>query len=102
MNNDRSLEQRTVGRVTRRLLPFLILLFIVAFIDRVNVGYAALEMTGDLGFDPEILGFGAGIFFIGYFILEIPGNLTVERWSARKWLARIIVSWGILATMMGF
>ncbi|MEQ1765153.1 MAG: MFS transporter [Pyrinomonadaceae bacterium] len=102
MNSATSLEQRAVSRITRRLLPFLILLFIVAFIDRVNVGYAALEMTGDLGFDPEILGFGAGIFFIGYFILEIPGTLIVERWSARKWLARIIVSWGILATMMGF
>jgi D-galactonate transporter len=83
-------------------MPFLICLYIIAFIDRANVGYAALEMTQDLGFDAEVLGFGAGIFFIGYFLLEIPGTLLVEKWSARKWLARIIISWGILATLTGF
>lgn len=100
-------EEKTIAatarrRITRRLMPFLICLFIVAFIDRVNVGYAALEMTSDLGFDPQVLGFGAGIFFIGYFLLEIPGSLIVERWSARKWIARIVISWGILAVLMGF
>jgi MFS transporter, ACS family, tartrate transporter len=89
-------------RITRRLMPFLIVLFMVAFIDRVNVGYAALEMTADLGFDPQVFGFGAGIFFIGYFLLEIPGSLIVEKWSARKWLARIVISWGIIAVLMGF
>ncbi len=89
-------------KITWRLMPFLICLFIIAFIDRANVGYAALEMTQDLGFDAEVLGFGAGIFFIGYFMLEIPGTLIVEKWSARKWLARIIISWGIIATLTGF
>jgi len=93
---------RIRAKITRRLLPFLICLFIVAFIDRVNVGYAALEMTKELNFSPEILGFGAGIFFFGYFLFEIPGTLLVETWSARKWLARIIISWGIIATLMGF
>ncbi|MBS1794632.1 MAG: MFS transporter [Acidobacteria bacterium] len=83
-------------------MPFLIFLFILAYIDRVNVGYANLEMSKDLGFDPEIFGFGAGIFFFGYFLLEIPGTLIVENWSARKWLARIIISWGFLAIFMGF
>jgi len=83
-------------------MPFLICLFMVAFIDRVNVGYAALEMTKELNFSPEILGFGAGIFFFGYFLFEIPGTLLVETWSARRWLARIIISWGIIATLMGF
>ncbi len=83
-------------------MPFLICLFIVAFIDRVNLGFAKLEMTGELGFNPEMIGFGAGIFFIGYFLFEIPGTLLVETWSARKWLARIIISWGIIATLMGF
>lgn len=97
-----NLESRTKSKITKRLMPFLILLFIMAYIDRVNVGYANLEMSKDLGFSPEVFGFGAGIFFIGYFILEIPGSLIVERWSARKWLARIIISWGILAVLMGF
>ncbi|HRH44913.1 MAG TPA: MFS transporter [Pyrinomonadaceae bacterium] len=104
MENNLSLEieKRTKTRITKRLMPFLILLFILAYIDRVNVGYANLEMSKDLGFSPEIFGFGAGIFFFGYFLLEIPGSLIVENWSARKWLARIIISWGFLAVLMGF
>src|SRR5258708_39955536 len=96
------IESITKRKITRRLLPFLIVLFMVAFIDRVNVGYANLEMSKDLGFSPEVFGFGAGIFFIGYFLLEIPGTLMVEKWSARKWLARIIISWGLLAGLTGF
>jgi D-galactonate transporter len=83
-------------------MPFLICLFMIAFLDRVNLGYAALEMGRDLGFDTEVLGFGAGIFFVGYFLLEIPGTLLVENWSARLWLARIIISWGLLAVLTGF
>ncbi len=83
-------------------MPFLICLFIIAFIDRVNLGYAGLEMTKDLNFNPEVFGFGAGIFFFGYFLFEIPGTLLVETWSARKWLARIIISWGVLAMLTGF
>ncbi len=89
-------------RITQRLMPFLIGLFIIAYIDRVNVGYANLQMSKDLGFNAEIFGFGAGIFFFGYFLLEIPGTLIVENWSARKWLARIIFTWGIMAVLMGF
>lgn len=99
---DNDVAQRAHSRIVRRLMPFLIVLFALAYIDRVNVSYAALGMTDELGFDPKALGFGAGIFFIGYFLLEIPGTLIVENWSARKWLARIIISWGILATLMGF
>jgi ACS family tartrate transporter-like MFS transporter len=83
-------------------MPFLICLFVVAFLDRVNVGYAALEMSKEMGFDTEVLGFGAGVFFLGYFLLEIPGTLLVENWSARLWLARIIISWGLLAVLTGF
>jgi MFS transporter, ACS family, tartrate transporter len=100
--NTDGLAVRTRNKITRRLLPFLICLFIVAFIDRVNLGFAKLEMTEELGFNAEMIGFGAGIFFIGYFLFEIPGTLLVETWSARKWLARIIISWGIIATLMGF
>ena len=96
------LAVRTRNKITRRLMPFLICLFIVAFIDRVNLSFAKLEMTEELGFNAEMIGFGAGIFFIGYFIFEIPGTLLVETWSARKWLARIIISWGIIAMLMGF
>ncbi|MBI3949732.1 MAG: MFS transporter [Acidobacteria bacterium] len=86
----------------RRIMPYVFILYIIAFLDRVNIGYAALEMTKDLGFTAEVYGFGAGIFFIGYVLLEIPGTLLVENWSARGWIARIMISWGILATLMGF
>jgi MFS transporter, ACS family, tartrate transporter len=93
--------QRARRRIMRRIVPYLFLLYVAAFLDRVNVGYAALEMTGDLHFTPEIYGFGAGIFFIGYFLLEIPGTVIVERWSARAWIARIMISWGIVAACTG-
>ena len=93
-------------RITWRLMPFLLLLYFLAYIDRTNVSVAALQMKkavgeGGLGFDDAIIGTGAGIFFIGYFLLEIPGTLIVEKWSARKWIARIMISWGIIATLMG-
>jgi ACS family tartrate transporter-like MFS transporter len=96
------LPAQTIRRVTRRLLPFLILLYIIAFIDRVNIGYAKLQMTDELKFSDAVYGFGAGIFFIGYVLLEIPGTLLVERWSARLWISRIMISWGIVAILMGF
>src|SRR3990167_4727944 len=91
---------RARRRIARRLLPFLFALYIIAFLDRVNVAYAALGMTGDLGFSPEVFGFGAGIFFIGYFLLEIPGALLVEKWSARGWIARILITWGIVTLLV--
>src|SRR5439155_12375763 len=95
------IAQRARRRVRRRLLPFLFVLYVIAYLDRVNVSYAALEMTGALGFSPEVYGFGAGIFFFGYFVLEIPGCLLVEKWSARGWIARIMISWGMLAMLVG-
>lgn len=96
-----SVADRARRRITWRLLPFLLLLYFLAYIDRTNVSIAKLQMTTDLGFTETIIGFGAGIFFIGYFLLEIPGTLIVERWSARKWIARIMISWGIIAALMG-
>jgi D-galactonate transporter len=93
---------RAHRRITRRILPYLCILYIVAYLDRVNVSYAALEMTKALNFSPEVYGFGAGIFFAGYFLLEIPGAILVERWSARAWIARIMISWGIVAILAGF
>ena len=81
-----------------RLLPLLFMSYMIAYIDRQNVSIAKLTMTKDLpGFDNAVIGFGAGIFFLGYFLLEIPGTLMVERWSARKWICRIMVTWGIMA-----
>ncbi len=93
---------RARRRIARRLLPFLFLLYIIAFLDRMNVGAAALQMPHDLGFSDHVIGLGAGIFFIGYFLLEIPGALIAERWSARKWISRILISWGILTVFMAF
>jgi MFS transporter, ACS family, tartrate transporter len=86
-----------------RLLPLLFLSYAIAYVDRINVSLAKLKMRDELpGFDNAVVGFGAGIFFIGYFILEIPGTLLVERWSARKWISRIMVSWGIVAALTAF
>ncbi|MEP7274457.1 MAG: MFS transporter [Acidobacteriota bacterium] len=97
-----ALADRTRRRVTKRLMPYLLLLYLIAYIDRTNVSVAKLQMQGELGFTDAVIGFGAGIFFLGYFILEIPGTLIVERWSARKWIARIMISWGLVASLMGF
>lgn len=93
---------RARRRIARRILPFLFLLYIIAFLDRVNVAYAALNMTRDLGFSDEVFGLGAGIFFVGYFLLEIPGALLVEKWSARGWIARILITWGVATVLVGF
>jgi sugar phosphate permease len=83
-------------------MPYLLLLYIVAYLDRVNVSQAQLEMSGALNFSSVVYGFGAGIFFLGYFILEIPGSIIVEKWSASGWMARIMITWGILAICTGF
>ncbi|MDR3619558.1 MAG: MFS transporter [Paludisphaera borealis] len=96
---------RAVSKAYWRLLPLLFIGYVIAYIDRVNVSFAKLQMQKDLhslGFTESVLGFGMGIFFIGYLILEIPGTLLVERWSARKWISRILVSWGIVAAMTAF
>src|ERR1700689_5734823 len=84
----------THRQIALRLLPFLFVLYVTNYLDRTNVAYAALEMSHDLGFSDRVFGLGAGIFFIGYFIFEIPGALIVERWSARRWMARILITWG--------
>ncbi|HKW57428.1 MAG TPA: MFS transporter [Candidatus Acidoferrum sp.] len=95
-------EFSTRRRIAWRLLPFLFVLFVIAFLDRVNVSYAGLEMMHDLSFGGSVFGFGSGIFFVGYLIFEIPGCLIVERWSARKWFARIMVTWGLVTVLMAF
>ena len=94
--------QRARRRVAYRLLPFVFLLYIVNYIDRVNVSFANLRMSADLGFSDRVYGLGVGVFYITYVLFEIPGAIIVERWSARKWIARIMVSWGIVTILTGF
>ena len=91
-----------VATIRRRLLPLMIACFFIAFLDRVNVGFAALQMNEDLGFSARIYGLGAGIFFIGYFLFEVPSNLVLHRVGARRWIARIMISWGLIAAGMAF
>jgi ACS family tartrate transporter-like MFS transporter len=96
------LEHRTIAKVSARLIPFLILCYFVAYLDRVNVGFAALTMNKDLGLSASAFGFGAGIFFLAYFLFEVPSNLFLERVGARKWIARIMVSWGVISGATAF
>jgi MFS transporter, ACS family, tartrate transporter len=96
------LEQRTIAKVSARLIPFLILCYFVAYLDRVNVGFAALTMNKDLGLSASAFGFGAGIFFLAYFLFEVPSNLFLERVGARKWIARIMFTWGVISGATAF
>jgi ACS family tartrate transporter-like MFS transporter len=90
--------ERARTKAYRRLIPLVFISYVIAFIDRANVSSAGLEMGKDLpGFDDNVFSIGAGIFFLGYFLLEIPGSIIVERWSARKWISRIMITWGIMA-----
>lgn len=102
MNMDLDLEKRTLRRITWRIVPFIMLLYFVAYIDRVNIGFAALTMKEDLGFTASILGFGAGIFFWGYFLFEVPSNVILHKVGARMWIARVMVTWGIISAAMAF
>jgi len=97
-----NLAQRTRRKVAYRLLPFVFLLYVVNYIDRVNVSFANLRMSADLGFSDRIYGLGVGMFYLTYVLFEIPGAIIVERWSARKWIARIMISWGIVTILTGF
>ena len=97
-----NLEDRTIQRVSMRLVPFLIVCYFVAYLDRVNVGFAALTMNKDLGISATAFGLGAGMFFFTYFIFEVPSNLFLERFGARKWIARIMLTWGMLSGAMAF
>jgi MFS transporter, ACS family, tartrate transporter len=99
-SSESALERATLRAVSRRLIPFLFLLYIVSFLDRVNVGFAALEMNRDLGLSSAVYGFGAGIFFIGYALFEVPSNLVLARMGARLWIARIMITWGLTAAGM--
>ena len=100
MNNE--LETRVLRKITWRIVPFVMLLYFIAFIDRVNIGFAALTMNKDLGFSPTVFGFGAGIFFLGYFLFEVPSNIVLEKVGARIWIARVMITWGIVSGAFAF
>jgi ACS family tartrate transporter-like MFS transporter len=94
---DLALERATMRRVAWRLLPMLMLCYFIAYLDRVNIGFAGLTMNKDLGFSSAVFGFGGGIFFLGYFLFEVPSNVILEKVGARTWIARILVTWGIIS-----
>jgi len=96
------LEARTIRKVMWRLMPFLMFCYFMAFLDRVNVGFAHLQMSEALRMSEVAFGFGAGIFFIGYFLVEVPSNIILARFGARRWIARIMLSWGVVSASFGF
>ncbi len=97
-----NLEERAFRKATRRLIPFLFLIYVVAFLDRVNVSFAQLQLEEDLDFSDSIFGIGAGIFSVGYVIFGVPSNLALERFGARRWLAAIMIVWGVISASMMF
>jgi len=94
------IERSAMRRIGWRLVPFLILAYFVSFLDRVNVGFAAIQMNHDVGLTATLFGWGAGIFFLGYFLMEVPSNLMLERFGARLWIARIMATWGVISMAM--
>jgi ACS family tartrate transporter-like MFS transporter len=101
-DNASEIERRTIRKVAWRLLPLIVVIYFVAYIDRTNVAFAAFGMTRDLGLTAYIYGWGAGIFFLGYFLFEVPSNLLLEKVGARRWIARIMITWGLMAAAMSF
>jgi MFS family permease len=95
-----AVEVRTMRQVTLRIVPFLMVCYFISFIDRVNLGFAALQMVKDLDLSPTVFGLGGGIFFVSYFLFEVPSNLLLEKYGARRWIARIMITWGVLAASM--
>lgn len=102
MKGQESLSKLTLQKIKWRLLPFLGLLYVVSFLDRVNISFAKLTMNADLGFDDSLYALGAGIFFLGYFLFEVPSNLILVKVGARRWIARIMISWGLLSAGTAF
>jgi ACS family tartrate transporter-like MFS transporter len=96
------LEKRTIHRVTWKIIPFVFILYIISYLDRANIGYAALQMNKELALTSEAFGFASGIFFIGYFLFEVPSNIALARFGARIWIARILITWGIVAVGQAF
>lgn len=102
MSTHLDIPQRTRKRITIRLIPYLMFVYLLAFLGRVNIGVAKLQMESDLGFNDAVIGFGAGVFFLGYLLMNLPAGLIVEQWSARKLISQIMIWFGLMATLMGF
>ena len=102
MTNPTITEDQVFAKCERRLIPFLGLLYLVSLVDRLNVGFAALTMNADLGFTPFVFGFGAGIFFIGYSLFQVPANLMLMRFGARRWVFAILIVWGAISAACAF
>src|ERR1700684_1873966 len=102
MSEAATLEAQTMRRVQWRLIPFLIVSYLASVIDRGNIGFASLQMNADIGLSHTLFGLAGGIFFISYFFCEIPSNVALERFGARRWIARVMISWGIVAGAMAF
>lgn len=100
--NESALAKQTTKKTMTRILPFILILYIIAYLDRVNLGFAALEMNADLALTAEVFGLLSGIFFIGYFFFEVPSNMIMHKVGARIWIARIMLSWGIIVILTGF
>src|SRR6202171_6006829 len=96
------IEKRVIGKVMWRLIPFLIVCYFVAYLDRVNVGFAKLHMNQALGLSEAAFGLGAGLFFVGYFLFAVLSNIFLERVGARVWIARIMITWGIVSAAFAF
>ena len=96
-----SVESRTIQKLRTRIIPFIFILYVIAFIDRINIGFAALTMNKELGITDQQFGLLSGIFFIGYFLFEIPSNQLLHKVGARIWIARILVSWGLIGALTG-
>lgn len=101
-NNTASIEQATVRKLGRRLIPFLALCYFIAYVDRVNIGFAALTMNGDIGISATLFGFGTSLFFVAYVLFEMPSNIAMEKFGARRWIARIMITWGVVGFLSAF
>lgn len=93
-------QRKTIHKAAWRLLPLMVLAYLVNYIDRSNISFAALTMNKDLGFSASVYGTGAGIFFLGYALFEVPSNMVLQRTSARLWIARIMLTWGVISALM--
>jgi ACS family tartrate transporter-like MFS transporter len=96
------LERRTIGKVLWRIIPAIFILYVISYLDRANIGYAALQMNRELALSSSAFGFAAGVFFLGYFLFEVPSNLALARFGARVWIARILITWGLVAAASAF